>query len=908
MRLPDAGLRSRSYYQEFAGAVDRFPTRVAFRLKTPAGYTEVSYEEVRRQSRGVAWGLHDLGLRAGQRVAILSENRPEWVIAYLGILLAGGVVVPLDAQISPEEWIRLLEDSESQRLFVSRNLLEKLGDSIRGATWGERLILFDEDSSGSEAGPSFRELSTSDELRESLEFPSRNQEDLAAIIYTSGTTGNPKGVMLTHGNLLGEIAAVRATIQVDERDSLLCLLPLQHVLASVINALVPLTLGACVNFIDTLKRSEIIQALEDAGATILATVPQFFYLFHGRIQEEIDAKHAAVRLLFRCLLQVNRGSRRWLRLNLGKILFARVHRTFGSRLRLFVSGGSSLEARVAQDFHDLGFVILQGYGLTETTGGCTVTPVGNNVLGSVGPELPGQEVRIVNPGEDGVGEIAIKGPIVMKGYYRDPVSTAAVLRDGWFYSGDLGRLDGDGNLFITGRRKEVIVLPNGKNIYPDELETHYLESPYIQEIAVLGVRADKGFETSERLHAVIVPNFDFLRAKKIANAREILRDEVARWSNRLPKYKRLTSYHIQKEPLPRTSTRKVKRLELKQTIEAGELAPAEVSPKRESPEDLALRDSSVGRVVLHCLTVQYQRNDLADLGDNLELDLGFDSMERVELIASLEQLLGVGLPDETGVEIQSVRDLIKELSRISDGSGGRHTARKSWSEILAPESRSPAEEPLFSGRTLTFLKYFVMRLAYVLFRIFLRLEVRGLRNLPRRGAFLLCPNHLSYMDPLVVMSALPYQTFHRVFFVGYSEYFKSLLMKAVARLSNIVPVDPDAHLLRAMRIGAGGLHDGRVLCIFPEGARSFDGELLEFKKGASILAHEVGVPIVPVAIHGTHQVWPRDSMRIRLHKVKLTFGPLIAETVPGSAAVSKKAEDSYQSTTDLLRESVAEML
>ena len=285
-----------------------------------------------------------------------------------------------------------------------------------------------------------------------------------------------------------------------------------------------------------------------------------------------------------------------------------------------------------------------------------MTPVGNNVLGSVGPALPGQEVRIVNPGEDGVGEIAIKGPIVMKGYYRDPRSTAAALRDGWFYSGDLGRLDGDGNLFITGRRKEVIVLPNGKNIYPDELETHYLESPYIQEIAVLGIRADKGFETSERLHAVIVPDFDFLRAKKIANSREILRDEVARWSNRLPKYKRLTSYHIQKEPLPRTSTRKVKRLELKQTIEAGELAPTEVAPKRESPEDLALRDSSVGRVVLRCLTVQYQRTDPADLGDNLELDLGFDSMERVELIASLEHLLGVGLPEETGAEIQSVRD------------------------------------------------------------------------------------------------------------------------------------------------------------------------------------------------------------------------------------------------------------
>ncbi|HSW40736.1 MAG TPA: AMP-binding protein, partial [Acidobacteriota bacterium] len=515
-----------TFNQQFKEVVQRNPDRTAFRMKTSEGYTTVSYREASHRSVGVAIGLLASGLQHGSRVAILSENRPEWVVAYLGVYLSGTVAVPLDTQITPAEWRRLIDDSEAKVIFVSGALRRKLLDAVAGSASSPMVISFDPaPDTGDVRGELAGFIDWAYGISDPPALPEVVPSDTATIIYTSGTTGVPKGVLLTHYNIVKELQCVFGAIHADENDTLLCLLPLQHVLASVINVLVPLYKGGQVVFADTLKRSEILQALAEAGITILATVPQFFYLFHNRIREELSKKPPVVRKVFRGMLRLNRFSMRFLKINLGSRLFAKVHHSFGARLRLFISGGSSFEQKVAQDFHDMGFTIIQGYGLTETTGACTVTRLENNVIGSVGPPLPEVEIKIDSPDEAGIGEILIRGPMVMKEYYRNPDATNEVLKDGWFHSGDLGRLDDRGNLFITGRRKEVIVLPNGKNIYPDELETHYLQSPFIQEIAVIGISNRQ--EPGERLHGVVVPNFDFLKSKKIANARETIRDEIA---------------------------------------------------------------------------------------------------------------------------------------------------------------------------------------------------------------------------------------------------------------------------------------------------------------------------------------------------------------------------------------------
>lgn len=894
----------RTYGRRLEEITRRFPNKTAFQVKTPAGRRDITYQEFERQSRGVAMGLTALGLERETRVAILTENRPEWAVAYLGIIFAGGIAVPLDAQISPAEWRNLLQDSESRYIFVSDMFLPRLREAIAGTPLADHLIRLDgapkdKDEEGSRSLAQLIDWSYSLEPAPVLE--ERALSDVMVIIYTSGTTGKPKGVMLTQDNIVSEIVSAMAAVRADENDTLLCLLPLHHVFASVVNVLLPVYLGAQVNFVDTLKRAEILEALEEGKITILATVPQFFYLFHRRIEEELAKKPAAVRAAFHWLRLLNRFCLRALRVNLGKVLFGRIHRYFGSRLRLFVSAGSSFDSKVAQEFYDYGFTILQGYGLTETAGGVTITRVENNVIGSVGPVIPPCEIRIADPDEAGVGEIAVRGPLVMAGYYKDAAATAEVIRDGWFYSGDLGWLDSNGNLFVTGRKKEIIVPPSGKNIYPDELEVHYGQCPYIQEIAVLGIAAtDRGVH-GEKLHAVIVPNFDLLKEQRIANAREIIRDEVARWSNRLPKYKRLMSYQIQAEPLPRTTTRKIKRLELKRLIESGALREPE-SSRPTTPvqtDDQELLESVVGREVINCIRNTYQRQQEISLDMNLELDLGFDSMERVELLTSIEQALGLRLADDFGADIFTVRDLISRLQILVSVTPGGSAERQGWDKILSAEALASDEEAkiTFSGPALTVFKYLLMRMVYLLLRVLLRLEIRGLGNLPRRGAFLLCPNHLSYTDPFVVMCALPYRVFKRVFFVGYSAFFKNRIMKQCARLAGIVPVDPDANLLRAMKVGAWGLQRGHVLCIFPEGSRSFDGELQEFRKGAAILARETDAPIIPIGLRGTYEVWARDSRRIRLHKVAVQFGELL-----------QAGSDSYQEYTDRLRDAVARLV
>ncbi|MEJ2109679.1 MAG: long-chain fatty acid--CoA ligase [Acidobacteriota bacterium] len=277
-----------TFNQRFEEIVERFPERTAFRLKTADGYPRTTYREAGRQARGVASGLIALGYKKGSRIAILSENRPEWVIAYLGIYLAGMVAVPIDTQISAREWRRLIEDSESHVVFISGLLLHKFQEETQYLRPPLRIISFDPVTGDRDARSELHGLiDWAVDLPKPPALPKCQSTDVVSVIYTSGTTGSPKGVVLTHSNIVHEIHSALATIRADENDVLLCLLPLQHVLASVINVLLPLYLGAQVVFADTLKRTEILKALSEAGITVLATVPQFFYLFHSRIEEEL---------------------------------------------------------------------------------------------------------------------------------------------------------------------------------------------------------------------------------------------------------------------------------------------------------------------------------------------------------------------------------------------------------------------------------------------------------------------------------------------------------------------------------------------------------------------------------------------------------------------------------------------
>ncbi len=346
-----------------------------------------------------------------------------------------------------------------------------------------------------------------------------------------------------------------------------------HVLAQMANLMIPLVKGSRVVYLETLNTTELLRALRERNITAFAVVPQFFYLIHDRIFQEVEKRGALTRRVFKSLKGFNRALRK-VGINAGPILFSKVHDTLGKNMRYLVTGGSRFDPEIAQDFYDLGIDVLQAYGLTETTAAVFVNSPGHNVIGSVGKAMKGVEAKIVYPTngsqEDGgpaTGEIALRGAVVMKGYWNRPDATAAVMREGWFYTGDLGYFDADGNLFLTGRKKELIVLSNGKNIYPEEVEAHYLKSPHIKELAVMGLEGKPG-EGGDRLHAVIVPNFDVLRQKKIVNAREIIRYDIEGLSPQIPSTKRIGSYEIWQEDLPRTTTRKIKRFEVEKRVKA----------------------------------------------------------------------------------------------------------------------------------------------------------------------------------------------------------------------------------------------------------------------------------------------------------------------------------------------------
>jgi long-chain acyl-CoA synthetase len=620
--------------------------------------------------------------------------------------------------------------------------------------------------------------------------------------------------------------------------------------------------------------------------------------------------------MFRFLLNTNSALRRLTRLNLGPLFFAAVHDVIGREMRFLVTGGARFDPAVGRDFYKLGFNILEAYGLTETSGAATLTRPGEGGQGTVGTSLPGIEVKIMSA-EGGAaegdlgGEIAIRGPIVMKEYFHRPDATAEVLKDGWFLTGDLGQLDRNGKLSITGRKKEVIVLSSGKNIYPEEIEAQYAQSPFIKELCVMGM-ALPGEPAAERLHAVIVPDLEVMKARKVVNMKEVLRFDIENVSVHLPAHKRILSYTIQMDPLPRTTTRKLKRFAIEREIKAhqGESAEREGSAPPVSEEENAW--AALPEVARALDVLREAAHDKAALRAeaNLELDLGLDSIERVEVLTNLEQLFGTRIPSEAAHAIYTVRQLI-DAARSQTNAPAPVRPANAWNKILTdlPENDSLLTDLLQPHVILTLAGFGVLKVWYLLARLLLRFRVTGLENLPEGGAYLLCPNHETYIDPFFLASALPYRAFRNLFYVGASEYFATPLRRKAARWIHLAPVDPDTNLVRALQAGAFGLRHGKILVLFPEGERSIDGEIKKFKKGAAILSSHLQVPIIPVAFNGVFPIWPRNrafSWSAILPwagtRVQLRFGaPIQTASPPGQDASQSMAEFHYVTITERLR-------
>ncbi len=906
-----------TFYDRFVECADRWPDNVALELQRHDHIESCTYAELRRMAESVGRWITENGFARGSRLAILADNHPRWVAAYLGVIAAGCTVTPFDTALHADQLTKLLKDSGTSALFCDAKHSQVSEEAVTDLKIG--LVLMDPDRMTNAQSTHKHWLGNLPAIFEggagSFRPASSTADDIASLLYTSGTTADPKGVMLTHANFLGEVEAVFNWVDLGPTDALLGVLPMFHVLAQMANLLLPLVKGSRVVYLETLNTTELLRALRERNITAFAVVPQFYYLIHERIFQEIAKRGALTRKIFKTLMALNRALRK-VGVNAGRILFGKIHETLGKKMRYLATGGSRFDPEIARDFHDLGIDILQAYGLTETTAGVFANSPANNVIGSVGKAMKGVQAKIVDPQpqEDGgpaTGEVALRGAVVMKGYWNRPDATAAVLREGWFYSGDLGYFDADGNLFLTGRKKEVIVLSNGKNVYPEEVETHYLKSPYIKELAVMGLEGAPG-AGGDRLHAVIVPNFDALRQKKIVNAKEVIRFDIEGLSQQIASTKRIGSYEIWQEDLPRTTTRKIKRFEVEKRVKANQAR--KVTDDSELPAEQPLTTDETAWLdqpdVQRALKIIREAARTAPSAlrptHSLELDLGLDSMQRVELLSHLEEQLGGNVEESQLAEIYTVRDLVeavlKSAASGAGGSGSRPTFA-GWKAILAEEPDPTAVLPLVQPQPVSAaFWYMVSRLIQVIAYDRFHLHVSGIEKLPKRGPYILSSNHQSYLDPLILASVMPPPVFAKLFAVGTSEIFGEGFMLRLAGSLRIVVVDPDANLIPAMRAGAFGLRQGRALMLYPEGERSIDGTPRTFKKGAAILSIHMRAPIVPVAVEGFYEAWPRNKSFQGFAPLKMSFGDPIIPPPESDAS-----EAAYEKLTAELKARVVEM-
>jgi len=547
-------------------SADHYGDHVALRIFRDGRYLTVSYRELAEKVDRFAAGLMRIGVQPNDKVSILGENRPEWAIAYLAVHRAGATCVPLDSLLKAAEFRHIIVDAGVQRVVVSSRFIADILEVREAAGAPTTIISMDDERRD--------DVLLMSELMEGLlpeTWPNVTLDDLAALIYTSGTTGQSKGVMLSQRNIMADTAFSSQVILFGPGDNFLSVLPLHHTFECTGGFLVPLYGGASITYARSLKSRDIIDDIRNTGATIMLGVPLLFEKMMQGIQRKLAQAPIAKRAIIGALFGIEKLGRKS-GLALGGTLFHSLREKAGMlSLRMLISGGAALPPHVAEWFNSLGFMLFQGYGLTETSPVTNVDRPGMLVPASVGPPIPGVELRIDRPGPDGHGEICVRGPVVMTGYYQNEEATrAAIDPEGWFHTGDIGILGDDGRLFISGRMKNVIVTTAGKNVYPEEVEHHINQSPYVLESLVYGRPLPD--TTSEEVHAMVVPNYEYfdeqgtLRGSSYTTEEieQVVLREVNLAVSRIADYKRPKTFEIRQEEFEKTSTKKIKRFLYKQ--------------------------------------------------------------------------------------------------------------------------------------------------------------------------------------------------------------------------------------------------------------------------------------------------------------------------------------------------------
>jgi long-chain acyl-CoA synthetase len=814
----------------------------AYRQRRGYRTESFTHEEVLAMASSFAHALEARGIVKGDRVMLWGENSAEWVAAFFGCALRGVIVVPMDDAASADFATRVLQQVKAKLVVASRTHVPDCAAAAVPAMTFEELV------------PSRTPLNEDPSL---LNLAAK-RDDTLQIVFTSGTTAEPRGVIITHGNVLANIAPLEREMQaylkyerVVHPLRFLNLLPLSHVFGQFLGMFLPPLLGGTVIFQDELKPSEVVNTIRRERVSVLVSVPRILQSLKQKIERDLEepGEAAAFRQRFAAAKEKHFLHRWW--------IFRAIRRQFGWKFLAMISGGAALDSETEEFWGRLGYAVIQGYGLTETTSLVSVNHPFKLGKGSIGKVLPGREVKLADD-----GEILVRGAGVTSGYWdggsvqentrtilpaiSDGVSDRASGEEGWYRTGDIGALDKAGNLYFKGRKKEVIVTPAGMNIYPEDLEAVLRRQPEVKDCVVVGM--DRGGNAEPC--AVL-----------------ILRDEsspgeiVQRVNQSLAEYQRMRTWMVwPQEDFPRTGTQKARRNVIAEAVR--ERMSRKLPPSAKSAEGWGNHIEKSGRGnerdsdPLADLIARVSGRTIANLSEDagLESDLGLSSLDRVELLSAVEDRYQVDLSETRFSAVRTVRDLERMLHGEAAPATVYHYPR--WT----------------LGWPVTWLRwlahYLLMRPAVILLgwpRIEGRERLRGVG-----GPLLVVSNHIGDVDPGFILTALPARFRNRLATATGGEALEALRTPSSDRnfllrmydgmqwmlgvsLLNLFPLPREAGFRRSFAYAGEAVDRGYSILVFPEGRHTTDGKMNPFRAGIGLLAVNLGIPVLPMRIDGLYE-------------------------------------------------------
>ncbi|MFW5774835.1 MAG: AMP-binding protein [Chitinivibrionales bacterium] len=873
-------------------------------IKRNGVYQSWTYGQVHRDLNRCVSALHKLEFKKGDNAVVIGENTPEWVLAYHGALLSGGCTVPVDPNLPLEEIWSIVRFTEARVIFCSPSFIPLMREMREKLEFIAEIVVLDPAFSGPEKTFE-RFLLGGDESIDAFQ-QQFEPDDPMVIIFTSGTTGTPKGVQLVQKNYTTVGLHAIPRMHLNHQTTALAILPLHHVFGFAACIAAELIGGMDIVFVPQIKGPLILEALNDKKISMLPAVPKMLAVLYDNIERKVKAKGPAVSLMFRNLKSLSRTLGPFLGKNFRRNLFKTAHEGFGGNLQLIVSGGASLPHKYYEGFRLMGFDIVEGYGLTETFGPITLCPADKPKFASVGPILNDNEIHIDYQNEQGIGEVLLRGMTLFAGYYKNEEATRAVMdEDGWFHTGDLGRLDDDGYLYIVGRSKDLIVLESGKNVYPDELEDFYAGSEIIEEIGIFGAKR----KNRDIVAALIVPHEDIRKSTPQDKAREIIHNELIRMGRDRPSYKRITDFEVVYEPLPRTTTRKLKKHELRAAYEELKTKPKaakKAAPALSATEE-ALLEIPEFKMVIACAQtfVKNPKKKAFTPKTNLEFDLEMDSLRQLDFFCCLEEKFSVQLPEDALLQMVTLGDVYGKVmeakeTRAYDGGVSPHTIRERIATADLPAHLQDSNNIIYNkGPAL------VSGVSKLLWRV----DFEGLQNIPQNKPTIFAANHQSVMDIVWILGALPWQVRRKTFSIGKKELLHNPATAPIFKSSNLIPVEREGDIIEALKTSIGVLKQGKNLVIFPEGTRSRDGSIQSFKAGVGLLILETNPTIVPIRIRNGDSVWPAGKApRLfvgKKNRPTVTFGkPLTLQTMieEGKASPYSSGNDIATALRDIVSE------